>query len=119
MCEGAQLLTLSNASFVSLSLSLCVCLQAKYQKHRRIIVDWMCEVGEEYKLCALTIHNAVRYLDRVLGGGVDVAKNQLQLVAMACVLVASKVRKDDKQICRESNMMPTCASSTSVLRVAA
>ncbi len=49
----------------------------------------MCEVGEEYKLCPLTIHNAVRYLDRVLGGQ-DVAKNRLQLVAMACVLVASK-----------------------------
>jgi cyclin A len=49
----------------------------------------MCEVGEEYKLCPLTIHNAVRYLDRVLGV-TDVAKNKLQLVAMACVLVASK-----------------------------
>jgi hypothetical protein len=55
----------------------------------------MCEVGEEYKLAALTTHNAVRYLDRVLGA-TDVPKNRLQLVAMACVLVASKVEEAEE-----------------------
>lgn len=77
-------------------------VQAKYLKHRRIIVDWMCEVGEEYKLSALCVHCAVRYLDRILST-LDVAKNQLQLVAMSAILIAAKyeVRRslpdDDKR----------------------
>ena len=71
--------------------------QAKYLKHRRTIVDWMCEVGEEYHLSALTIHCAVRYLDRLLGEA-DVPKNQLQLVAMACILVASKYEEAEDVI---------------------
>lgn len=70
---------------------------SKYLKHRRIIVDWMCEVGEEYKLSPLTIHCAVRYLDRVLSS-LDVAKNRLQLVAMACILIAAKFEEAEEII---------------------
>ena len=75
---------------------------AKYLKHRRIIVDWMCEVGEEYKLSALTIHCAVRFLDRILSM-LDVAKNRLQLVAMSCILIAAKyeVRVFDQNLLYE------------------
>jgi len=87
---------LNEWNFFLARVRACVCVhnssQAKYLRHRRIIVDWMCEVGEEYKLAALTIHNGVRYLDRVLGV-TDVPKNRLQLVAMACVLVASKAEE--------------------------
>lgn len=70
---------------------------SKYLKHRRIIVDWMCEVGEEYKLSALTIHSSVRFLDRVLGT-LDVAKNRLQLVAMSCILIAAKYEEAEDVI---------------------
>jgi hypothetical protein len=77
-------------------------VQAKYLKHRRIIVDWMCEVGEEYHLTPLTIHCAVRHLDRILGSE-DVQKNRLQLVAMVCVLVAAKYEEAEE-------MLPTLAA---------
>jgi hypothetical protein len=70
---------------------------SKYLKHRRIIVDWMCEVGEEYKLSPLTIHCAVRYLDRVLST-LDVAKNRLQLVAMSCILIGAKFEEAEEVI---------------------
>lgn len=55
------------------------------------------QVGEEYKLSPLTIHCSVRYLDRLLGT-VDVPKNKLQLVAMACILVASKYEEAEDVI---------------------
>ena len=92
--DNGLCLTLVDILFL-MFLLFCFFCQAKYLRHRRIIVDWMCEVGEEYKLAALTTHNAVRYLDRVLGA-TDVPKNRLQLVAMACVLVASKVEEAEE-----------------------
>ena len=33
-------------------------------KMRAILVDWLVEVSEEYKLCADTLYQAVNYIDR-------------------------------------------------------
>lgn len=52
-----------------------------------VIVDFLAEVATEYRLDAITLHVAVRYLDRILGTS-DVAKSQLQLVAICCLLAA-------------------------------
>lgn len=52
-----------------------------------MIVDWMNEVGKEYKLSSVTVHLAVNYLDRILGQ-LAVHKTRLQLVSMSCVLLA-------------------------------
>jgi hypothetical protein len=59
---------------------------ARYHRYRRIVVDWMSEVGEECRLCNLTVHLAVRYLDRFLTH-TTVEKNRLQLVALCCILI--------------------------------
>ncbi|KAG1658709.1 hypothetical protein FOA52_005287 [Chlamydomonas sp. UWO 241] len=58
-------------------------------KMRAILVEWLVEVSEEYKLCADTLYQAVNYLDRFLSVH-TVKRPQLQLVGVACLWVASK-----------------------------
>lgn len=38
----------------------------EYLKYRRILVDWMSEVGEEMQVRKETVHTAIAYLERVL-----------------------------------------------------
>uniref|UniRef100_A0A671RWJ2 Cyclin A1 n=1 Tax=Sinocyclocheilus anshuiensis TaxID=1608454 RepID=A0A671RWJ2_9TELE len=54
---------------------------------RIILVDWLVEVGEEYKLCSETLYLAVNYLDRFLSC-MPVLRVKLQLVGTAAVLLA-------------------------------
>ncbi|XP_041089199.1 cyclin-A1 [Polyodon spathula] len=56
---------------------------------RVILVDWLVEVGEEYKLRSETLYLAVNYLDRFLSC-MAVLRGKLQLVGTAAVLLASK-----------------------------
>ncbi|KAJ8266688.1 hypothetical protein GJAV_G00133490 [Gymnothorax javanicus] len=56
---------------------------------RVVLVDWLVEVGEEYKLCAETIYLAVNYLDRFLSC-MSVLRGKLQLVGTAAILLAAK-----------------------------
>lgn len=56
---------------------------------RSILIDWLVEVGEEYKLQAETLHLCVNYIDRFLAH-VPVSRSKLQLVGVGCMLVASK-----------------------------
>nr|ACA24501.1 cyclin A [Carassius auratus x Cyprinus carpio] len=56
---------------------------------RVILVDWLVEVGEEYKLCSETLFLAVNYLDRFLSC-MFVLRGKLQLVGTAAVLLAAK-----------------------------
>ncbi|XP_008058559.1 cyclin-A1 [Carlito syrichta] len=56
---------------------------------RTILVDWLVEVGEEYKLQAETLYLAVNFLDRFLSC-MSVLKGKLQLVGTAAILLASK-----------------------------
>lgn len=55
---------------------------------RIILVDWLVEVGEEYKLCSETLYLAVNYLDRFLSC-MSVLRGKLQLVGTAAVLLAA------------------------------
>lgn len=55
---------------------------------REILVDWMVEVSEEYKLVSDTLYLTVSYLDRFLSS-FAVSRNKLQLVAVSCMLIAS------------------------------
>ncbi len=59
---------------------------------RRILIEWMIEVLEDYMFCTETEFLAVRYLDRFLSV-VQVDKSKLQLVGMACMLIASKMEE--------------------------
>ncbi|XP_016338534.1 cyclin-A1 isoform X1 [Sinocyclocheilus anshuiensis] len=56
---------------------------------RIILVDWLVEVGEEYKLCCETLYLAVNYLDRFLSC-MSVLRGKLQLVGTAAILLAAK-----------------------------
>ncbi|AQL08907.1 Putative cyclin-A3-1 [Zea mays] len=58
-------------------------------KMRAILVDWLVEVAEEFKLHAETLHLAVSYVDRFLTMNV-VARNKLQLLGVTALLVAAK-----------------------------
>lgn len=55
---------------------------------RVILVDWLVEVAEEYKLGLETVHLAVNYLDRFLSS-MSVLRGKLQLVGTAALLVAA------------------------------
>ncbi|XP_020593600.1 cyclin-A3-1-like [Phalaenopsis equestris] len=56
---------------------------------RGILVDWLVEVAEEYKLLSDTLYLAVSYVDRFLScNAVD--KQKLQLLGVSSVLIASK-----------------------------
>ncbi|CAK8568335.1 unnamed protein product [Lathyrus sativus] len=56
---------------------------------RGILVDWLVEVAEEYKLLPQTLHLAISYIDRFLSIHV-VNRSKLQLLGVSCMLVASK-----------------------------
>ena len=55
---------------------------------RSILVDWLVEVSEEYKLDTETIYLAVNYIDRFLSY-MSVQRARLQLVGTACMFNAA------------------------------
>ncbi|KAK7310823.1 hypothetical protein RJT34_08574 [Clitoria ternatea] len=56
---------------------------------RGILVDWLVEVAEEYKLLSDTLHLSVSYIDRFLSVK-PVSKSRLQLLGVSSMLIASK-----------------------------
>ena len=56
---------------------------------RVILVDWLVEVVQEYKLRSETLHLAVNYLDRFLSGTAYVRRGKLQLVGTAALMIAA------------------------------
>ena len=56
---------------------------------RGILVDWLVEVAEEYKLVPDTLFLSVAYIDRCLSS-TAVQRAQLQLVGVTCMLIAAK-----------------------------
>jgi len=56
---------------------------------RSILVDWLVEVSEEYKLHRETLFLAVNYIDRFLSK-ISVLRGKLQLVGAASMFLASK-----------------------------
>ena len=55
---------------------------------RSVLIDWLVEVAEEYKLNPQTLFLTVNYIDRFLSC-MSVLRGKLQLVGTACMLVAS------------------------------
>lgn len=56
---------------------------------RAILIDWLVEVTEEYKLIPETLFLTVNYIDRYLSGN-SINRQQLQLLGVACMMIASK-----------------------------
>ncbi|KFQ36517.1 Cyclin-A1, partial [Merops nubicus] len=59
------------------------------KRMRAILVDWLVEVGEEYKLRTETLFLAVNFVDRFLSC-MSVLRGKLQLVGTAAILLAAK-----------------------------
>lgn len=55
---------------------------------RAILIDWLVEVAEEYKLVPQTLYLTVNFIDRFLSC-MSVLRGKLQLVGAACMLVAA------------------------------
>lgn len=55
---------------------------------RTILVDWLCEVAEEYSLNSESLYLAVSFIDRFLSY-MSVVRSKLQLVGTAAMYIAS------------------------------
>lgn len=60
---------------------------------RSILIDWMVEVSEVYKLHRETLYLAVDFIDRYLAATKDMPRNRLQLVGVTCLFIASKIEE--------------------------
>ncbi|XP_006651594.2 cyclin-A3-1 [Oryza brachyantha] len=56
---------------------------------RSILVDWLVEVAEEYKLVSDTLYLTVSYIDRFLSSNA-INRQKLQLLGVSAMLIASK-----------------------------
>ncbi|XP_020223100.1 cyclin-A2-2 isoform X2 [Cajanus cajan] len=56
---------------------------------RGILIDWLVEVSEEYKLVPDTLYLTVNLIDRFLSQSL-IQKQRLQLLGVTCMLIASK-----------------------------
>ena len=56
---------------------------------RTILVDWLIEVADEYKMTDETLFLSVQYVDRFLST-VNVTRSKLQLLGTTCLYLASK-----------------------------
>ncbi|KAJ4700731.1 Cyclin [Melia azedarach] len=56
---------------------------------RAILVDWLVEVAEEYRLVPDTLYLTVNYIDRYLSGN-PMNRQRLQLLGVSCMMIASK-----------------------------
>ena len=60
---------------------------------RAILVDWLVEVAEEYRLVPETLYLTINYIDRFLSSKVIIDPSKLQLVGVSCMLIASKIEE--------------------------
>uniref|UniRef100_A0A2N9FDV3 B-like cyclin n=1 Tax=Fagus sylvatica TaxID=28930 RepID=A0A2N9FDV3_FAGSY len=64
---------------------------------RAILIDWLVEVAEEYRLLPDTLFLTINYIDRYLSGN-SVNRQRLQLLGVACMMIAAKY----EEICAPS-----------------
>lgn len=62
---------------------------------RSILVNWLTEVVEEYKMRSQTLFLAVCYLDRFLQSTKEIHRHLLQLVGVTCLWIAAKFEEID------------------------
>lgn len=67
--------------------------QGLQPRMRAILLDWLNEVCEVYKLHRETYYLALDYLDRYLSTNVIVSKTFLQLIGISCLFIAAKVEE--------------------------
>lgn len=67
--------------------------QGLQPRMRAILLDWLNEVCEVYKLHRETYYLALDYLDRYLSTNVNISKTFLQLIGITCLFIAAKVEE--------------------------
>ena len=60
---------------------------------RAILIDWMIEVCQEFRLKRETLHYAVNFVDRYLSKVAEVRRGSLQLVGVTALFIASKIEE--------------------------
>ncbi|XP_076051182.1 cyclin E isoform X2 [Oratosquilla oratoria] len=60
---------------------------------RAILLDWLTEVCEVYKLHRETYYLSVDFIDRYLAACENVPKQQLQLIGITCLFIAAKIEE--------------------------
>jgi hypothetical protein len=87
--------------------------EALYLKYRKVLVDWVCEIGEDLKFSGDAIHLSISYLDTILLK-LDVPKNKLQLVCLCCLVIASKFGEREEKVPRLKDLFDFCKGTYSV-----
>lgn len=90
--EVWQLMTLKDESYrrEPLLLTRHPVLQARM---RAILLDWLNEVTDVYKLHRETFYLAIDFVDRFLSAEQDVPKQELQLIGITCLFIAAKIEE--------------------------
>lgn len=60
---------------------------------RAILLDWLIEVCEVYRLHRETYHLALDFVDRYLATQSDIPKQQLQLIGISALFIAAKIEE--------------------------
>lgn len=60
---------------------------------RSILLDWLSEVSEVYKLHRETFYLAIDFIDRYLSVEENVPKQHLQLIGITCLFIAAKIEE--------------------------
>jgi len=75
------------------SLAMLQRHQSIQAKMRAILLDWLIEVCEVYRLHRETFYLAVDFLDRYLGSAESVPKSRLQLTGVTCLFIGAKLEE--------------------------
>lgn len=67
--------------------------QAIQPRMRAILLDWLIEVCEVYKLHRETFYLAVDFIDRYLSVTEGIPKTRLQLLGVSCLFIAAKIEE--------------------------
>ena len=95
----------------------CYDSNATYLKYRRVLVDYMCETGNEFGFFSITTHLSIAYFDRFLST-TNVSKNNLQIVALICLMLAAKHEEQESYVpqLKKINMYTNYSYSIDTIR---
>jgi hypothetical protein len=79
---------------------------------RRILVDWICELADIFKISSTTIHKSVCYLDTVLTTQ-NIPSNQWQLLAIMCLFLSAKNIELDQKVPSIKHVYECCKAKYS------
>ena len=83
---------------------------------RRVMVDWLCEVGEVFNLSNGTIHRAVYYFDIVMARNPNVIREDVQLIALTSLLTAGKYIELDRKIPSMNTLLKACKGKYNIYK---